>query len=250
MQLLKDRKASIVTDENMLATPLLLMCVDEFGTDFFQWEPEAFNLECKDAFGTDVPQVNRDKIWSLVTCLTTNLFYISLETFIPVCNVLNGSEAEFRYYDPVTGEEAAWGITEVMLNDPPEKGESPAARFSHEIKRFIGVTLSTEGITTPPPMLAPYVEYDRDPEDRVGVVIGPDENLLQMYQQRQSRERDRINSHVEQQLALLEQQIRQLPLRFGRTSQIDEYLQHARRALIESIQPEELASFRPTFSVL
>jgi len=250
MQLLKDRKASIMTDENMLATPLLLMCVDEFGTDFFQWESESFELECKDIFGTDLPQVNRDKIWSLVTCLTTNLFYVSLETFIPVCNVLNGAEAEFRYYDPVTGEEAAWGITEVILNDPPEKGESPSTRFSHEIKRFVGVTLSTEGITTPPPMLAPYAEYDRDPEEKVGLIIGPDESLLQMYQKRQTRERDRINSYVNQQLALLGQQIHQLPLRFGRTSQIDEYLQHARRALIESTRPEELATFQPALSVL
>ena len=76
------------------------------------------------------------------------------------CNALSGSEADFDNYDPVTGEEAAWGITEVLLIDAPEADDEPAShRFSHEIKRYIGMTLEAEGVTTPPALLKPFVEF-------------------------------------------------------------------------------------------
>ena len=113
--LIKDRVAALLTNEEMLATPLLVLCMDEFGTEFLEWEPETFDIEIQTRFGVQMPDSNRDKLWAMVTALTTNLFYVSLETFIPTCNMLNGSEADFDNYDPVTSEEAAWGIVEVSF---------------------------------------------------------------------------------------------------------------------------------------
>jgi len=236
----KDRLFNAVTDETMLGTSLLLICVDTFGLSFFDWEPETFDLDCKYAFGAELPQVNKDKIWALVTALTTNLFYISLETFMPICNALNDSQADFRAYDPVDSEEAAWGIIEVLLNDPPDKGEDVSVRFSHEIKRYVGLTLSSEGVTTPPRILAPFVEYNEDPEEKAGIELGPDETMLNMYEDRQSRERDDIESYISQRLDLLSAQIQQLPLQSGDTTRISEYLQQIRTAVTNSTQAEEL----------
>ena len=176
-----ERLAEIVTNEETLASTLLLACVDMFSTEFFDWETETFDIECRRAFGVELPDENRDKVWALVTALATNLFYVSLESFIPICNSLNGSEADFAHYDPITGEEAAWGITEVLLHDPAEKGENTGDRFTHEIKSYIALTLSSEGVTTPPSLLKPYTEYDRDPEEAAGAIVGPDEHMLNMY---------------------------------------------------------------------
>lgn len=243
----KDQLSDIVTDETMTGTALLLVCVDTFGLPFFEWEPETFDLDCKWAFGTELPQVNRDKIWSLVTALTTNLFYISLETFIPICNALNDSRADFRAYDPVDSEEAAWGIIEVLLNDAPEAGEDVTKRFSHEIKRYVGLTLTSEGVTTPPRVLAPFVEYDVDPEEEAGIEIGPDPDMVNMYEDRQAREREGIESYVRQRIALLTTQIQQLPLQHGSTKGIVEYLQQIQRAVTSS---EPTAESEPILSVL
>jgi len=238
----KDQLFNAVTDETMMGTSLLLICVDTFGISFFDWEPETFALDCKSAFGTELPQVNKDKIWSLVTALTTNLFYISLETFMPICNALSDSQADFRAYDPVDSEEAAWGIIEVLLNDPPDEDEDVAVRFSHEIKRYVGLTLSSEGVTTPPRVLAPFVEYDEDPEEKAGIEIGPDEAMLNMYEDRQARERDDIESYISQRLDLLTAQIQQLPLKSGDTTRISEYLQQIRTAVTNPTQAGELAT--------
>ena len=217
----KDQLTKIVSDEDMLATPLLVLCVDTFGTDFFDWEPTTFNLECAANFGVELADVNKDKVWALVTVLSTDLFYVSLESFIPIANSLNDSEADFEDYDPVTGEEAAWAITEANLVDPPENNADPGERFGHDIKRYIGVTLKTEGVTTPPPSLVPYVEYDRDPEEQVGISGGPDPDFVSMYETRQTNERAEIERYVKERMALLYQQLRSLPLQHGNLTNLD-----------------------------
>lgn len=215
----------IVTDESLLATPLLVICVDTFGTDFFEWEPRTFDIESRAAFGADIPDVNRDKIWALVTVLTTDGVYKSLETFLPIANTLNGAEADFSQYDPVTGEEAAWALTEIFLNDPPEEGLPFAARFSHEIRRYIGITLQTEGITEPNGLLRQVAEFDKVTTTIVeGITMGADEAMFQMYEQRQAEQKAEIDSYVSEMTRLLIHQLQQLPLQSGSTRNLDQLL--------------------------
>jgi hypothetical protein len=237
----KDQLAATISNDESLATTLLVACLDEFGTDFFDWEPVTFDLEAKAAFGTEMPQSNRDKLWALVTALTTDSFYVSLESFLPICNSLNGAEANFKYYDPVTSEEAAWAITEVMLNDPPKQDMDPSMRFSDEIKRYVGLTLRAEGITEPPPVLAPYAIIEEGLEDRAGAIIGPDESMLKMHSDRQQREKKEIEQYVNERLDQLGAQLQALPLRRGNTSGLLNYLQQARTAATEIAQAGESA---------
>lgn len=243
-QLRQPRLAAIVTNEATLATPLLVLAIDQFTTDFFDWEPTTFDIESRRAFGVEIPDVNRDKIWALVTVLSTDLFYKSLETFIPVCNSLNGSEADFDDYDPVTSEAAAWGVVETALVDPPVNA-SVGTRLSHEIRRYIGLTLQSEGVTTPPRSLKGVPEYDRDPEEETGIVIGPDESMLQMHEQRQRREREGIDDYVMAMLDDLTLQLQALPLLHGKTDRIQQTLQAVRANLTVPPTVEESAPVAP-----
>lgn len=223
--------AKILTDDNTLATPLLVLCVDRFGTEFFEWEPMTFDVETRSEFGIKIPGVNRDKIWALVTALTTDAFFKSLETFIPICNSLNGSRADFDNYDPVTSEEAAWGITEVILNDPPEVTLDKL--FSHEIRYYIGLTLKSEGVTTPPRVLKPFAEYDTNPEEEAGSIVGPDEGFVAMHAKRQKEESDGINEYVKYRMALIMQQLKSLPLREGDVSKgVPKMILEAQKVLV------------------
>lgn len=218
----------IMSDESMLATPLLVMCVDAFGTDFFNWEPRTFDIESRAAFGVDVPDVNRDRIWALVTALTTDGVYKSLETFLPVANTLNLAEADFLQYDPVTSEEAAWALTELVINDPPEGGVPFADRFSHEIRRYIGLTLQTEGVTSPSGLLGQVAEFSDDRIAKIeGITAGADESMFQMYMQRQAEQKAEIDDYVNQMFQLMIQQLQRLPLQSGSTKNLDQLLRQA-----------------------
>jgi hypothetical protein len=233
----KDEQAArILTNERMLATPLMVLCVDRFGTEFFEWEPSTFEIESRAQFGIEIPDLNRDKIWALVSSLVSDAFYKSLESFIPICNSLNGSIANFDDYDPVTGEEAAWGITEVVLNDPPE--DKLENLFSHEIKYYVGLTLKSEGVTTPPRVLIPFVEYDEDPEEQAGIAIGPDESFVAMHAKRQKEESEGITDYVRSRMELMMAQLRALPLQSGNVQTIPSLMSAAQKALVGLPKPE------------
>lgn len=224
----KDKLAGMLKDEETLATTLMVICLDTWGTEFFDWEPAAFDLELRGRYGTEMPRTNHDKLWGLVTAMTTNLFYISLESFIPIANALNGAEANFQYYDPVTSEEAAWAITEVLLNDAPAEGKDPAKQFSHEIKQYIGFSLRSEGVTNPPAVLKPYAEIPADLEERAGASMGPDESMVKMYTDRQARERNEINQYVNERIDQLGAQLQLLPLVNGDTAGLLDHLRQAK----------------------
>lgn len=237
-----EQAARILTDEAMLATPLVALCVDRFGTEFFDWEPMTFEIESRAQFGIEIPDENRDKIWALVSALTSDAFYKSLETFIPTCNALNGSIANFDDYDPVTGEEAAWGITEIVLNDPPT--EELDKLFSHEIRYYIGLTLKSEGVTAPPRVLVPFAEYDENPEEVAGAIIGPDEGFVAMHARRQKEEQAGITDYVVSRMALLMRQLQALPLRSGNVRAVPSLLTEAQRVLVGLQMPETAAQAR------
>lgn len=237
----KDKLAGMLKDEETLATTLMAICLDTWGTEFFDWEPAAFDLELRGTYGTDMPHINHDKLWGLVTAMTTNLFYISLESFIPIANALNGAEANFQYYDPVTSEEAAWAITEVLLNDAPAEGKDPAEQFSHEIKQYIGFSLRAEGVTNPPAVLKPYAEISEDLEERAGASIGPDEMMLKMYSDRQAKERTEIDQYVNDRIDQLGAQLQSLPLVNGDTAGLLDHLRQAKKGAIGLSQPAEPA---------
>ena len=137
-----------------MATTLVALLVDEFGTDAFAWEPETIRLQLRDVYGVDVPQVNMDKLLGLITALKTNLFYIDIDAFTHITNALNDSRSDFNTFDPVDPDEAAWAVTEVLLNDPPAPEENVNDRFSPEIRKYIGAILDQDKILQPPDQLA------------------------------------------------------------------------------------------------
>jgi hypothetical protein len=223
-QVIKTQLGNLINDEKMLATPLMVICTDEFGNEFWAWEPETFDIECKASFGVEMPAINRDKVWALVAVLTTDAFYKSLESFIPIVNALNSSGANFHQFDPATTEESAWAITEIFLNDPPEKSEQFEERFSHEVRRYIALTMTDEGLLEPPKILADIAEFENDPEAQAGAIIGPDEAMVQMVMTRQKAELAEINDYVQGQLRLMFEQLQAIPLRSGDAGDVAGYL--------------------------
>jgi len=146
----------LLLNEDTFATSLLAICIDNYGTDIFEWEPETLWNYLFEDFNVILPAINKDKLQALIVCYTTNLFYHSWEMFSHICNVLNGAEASFTTLDPVTAEEALWGIYEVAINT--QDGDSD--EFSDEIQRYLGIVLKHDGITNPPDALRVAITDD------------------------------------------------------------------------------------------
>ena len=153
----KSKLKEILQNTKSFGTSILAIFLDEFGTDLFQWEPETIRREAFDNYSATLPQVNQDKLWGLITAITTNQFYVSLEIFMATCSALSDDEPDFGVWTPSAPEELAWGVSEVLLNDPFDN-EHPNQEFSNEIEYYVGLILKQNGILEPPKILS-FAEY-------------------------------------------------------------------------------------------
>lgn len=219
-------------------TTLLVGLMDQFGTEMFDWEPDTLRMEIQGIWGVEPPMENMDKIWALVTLITTNLFYVSLEAFIHICNALNGQGSDFKNYDPATVEEMCYGIAEATLIDPPEKGDE----FSSEIITYMKGELEAEGFTTVPKMLKPYVGEGLVDQSSVEDVLVMDEIEAKSYWDGQAGKRADIEEYVRQRLQKLVDEIAILPLRNADAQGVEQFRQRASKALGVQTQQTTRAS--------
>ena len=82
--------ATLLADPDSFALTLITIFVDTYGMEALAWAPETVRLEIIDDFQVDLPQENFDKLMAAMHLSQTDEFYVSLPTFIEICNVLNG----------------------------------------------------------------------------------------------------------------------------------------------------------------
>jgi hypothetical protein len=211
-------------DPNTIASVLLTILVDRWGVEFFNWEPETLALQARSDFGADIPQNNRDKIWALVTYLTTDRFTKNLDLFTHVCNALSDSGADFQNYDPATVQEIAWCIAEISLLEPMEEELAP------EIKLYIDTALESEGFMQPPRILKQYVS-EPAPEDEVNSALAMDEIDFKAYWDGQALKRGQVDEYIRDRLHQLLQDVARLPLSNADDQARSQLLERAGKAL-------------------
>lgn len=212
------------------ATPLLVLCLDRFPEMLGQdgespWAPETVRLECQAEFQATLPDYNLDKIMALMTVLTSDLFFVNLPSFIQLCNVLSGDTFDPAVFDPATCAEMAWGITEVLLLEPPDSDEP----FSDEIRRYIGAMLVEEGFHAPPDVLriAIFDEARGDPLN----VWSDDPELYQMGFAVQQEKKADVEALLRDNVMELSLQLKSLPLENGSTEALMQKWQNGLRSL-------------------
>lgn len=231
-----------LTDPDAIGSVLLIGLLDEYGTEMLTWEPQTLDLEVKHDWKVAIPQVNKDKVWALVTELTTNLFYSSLDAFTHICNSLNGSGADFLNYDFADVQEMCWTLAEVQLLDPPDEGES----FNEEIRSYMGERLKAEAFERVPKILKPYVEApDRD--EAIDGVLTEDAIDAKMFWDGQMRKVLEVDQFVRQRLHKLFVDLSTLPLENADSEAMKATLERAGRVLAGQSQQtaQEEESVRP-----
>jgi len=229
--------SAFLLDPEVPATVLLVGLLDEFGTEMFDWEPDTLNLEIRDKWKVEVPQVNRDKIWALITAITTDLFLSSFEGFTNICNSLAGSGASFQVYDPATVQEMAWAISEITLVAPLEKDE----RFNKEILIYMEERLKLEGFSKPPRILASFVT-DLDDETRVNESLSMDGIDFKAYWDSQVLKRLEVDEMVRTGLLAMLRMLGQLEFTSVDQKALRELTQRAEKALAEQSQATQAAA--------
>jgi hypothetical protein len=216
-------------DPDTAATVLLIILIDRWGTEFFDWEPQTVDLQTEADFGAVMPQTNKDKVWALITYLTTDRFTHNLDLFVHTCNALSDSGADFQNYDPADVQEIAWCLAEASLLEPMTEPLSP------EITAYIGARLDEEGFSQPPRILAQYAP-EPVPESDVDETLAMDEIDFKSYWDGQALKRGQVDEHIRLRLHQLLQDVADLPLSNADDEARRQLLARAGKALAEQSQ--------------
>lgn len=229
--------AGMLSDKESIGTTLLIGLMDRFGTEMLNWAPETLTKEVHSEFGVMIPAVNQDKLNALVTCLTTDMFYSNLDVFLQTCRSLSGTEAEFETFDPADSHEMAWGITEISLVDPPEKTD----RFNDEIRSYIGLKLTDEGLTSPPMVLKSFADMPDLTQD-INDSLDGDGIEAKAYWSSQQETKIAIEVFVASRLQRLAESLNQLPLQSAQPGSQQEFLRRVQTILSTQASSAQRAS--------
>jgi len=132
------------------ATVLLAVLSRHFGSfDWFDWEPDVLYQEVLDDFGVKMPADIRDKIWALVSALTTDSFYRDPMFFNHVADALGGGPTNMDHFSPASIEDMAWAVVEVGMNDLDDQDEQD---FTPEVQIYVGALLKQQGLGAVAPL--------------------------------------------------------------------------------------------------
>jgi len=144
------RKAILSGEKESYGTVLVAVLCKHFDSmEWFDWEPQVLSDAVKDEFGVEMPPVVRDRIWALVSALTTDFFWTDAVFMNHVANALSGGPTNMLDLEPAEAEEIAWAIIEVGMSDLEDNEEPPV---SPEIQAYVGATLKRDRLPPIPPM--------------------------------------------------------------------------------------------------
>jgi hypothetical protein len=220
------RFAQLMADKESFATTLFFICADSWGLDFTEWEPESLILEAKRQWKVDLPAINRDKIWALVTYLTTDKFYTSLDGFLAICHALNNVHSSFQMFSPARVSEMAWALAETTLFSTPEKDD----KFNEEIVSYAELRLKEEGFSSPPRMLREFRIPSAD-ESNINTTLEAEGIDYKAHWDGQQRKRLEVENDVGLRLMAMVQQLAQLPLQHAKPGALQSLLERAQSTL-------------------
>jgi hypothetical protein len=216
--------SKMVTNEETMATPLLLVFADTFEDEFpadendenespFDWDPATILQEMEEHFG-DLPQGNFDRLMMAIAISKTDRFYHDLDFFLKACNVLAGHPLNPDHFDPAHAFECAWGIVEGCLIEPPEHPDSP---FSEEIVSYMARMLDEEGIVHPPGLLQ-LKDRSQNLVTKIQETFADDPETYDHIVRTQQDKIRLLNEGLRDRMSEYSAQMEQLPLKHGDTS--------------------------------
>ena len=197
------RKAFLSGEKPAFATALFLLLSDHFGNlEWMDWEPDVLGQEVEDDFGVKMPPDVRDKIWALVSTLTTDRFYRDPLFFNHVCNALSDEPLSMMVWEPAELDEIAWALIEIGMVDLDKEEDF---EFSPEVLAYIAELLRKQGVE-------PFGPFDFIPDLSIPFPMADDPGMVAQRQLETEAFQAALVSDLEQGVQELHAQIADLQI--------------------------------------
>jgi hypothetical protein len=130
---------------------LLVAALDDFTTEFLEWEPETIEMELRERYGATPSRGTLDRLGAARGLLSSNIFYKDMASFNIVCRCLNFRSMLPGNFVPADLHDIMWGVTEAdILLGGTDGGDT---EFAPSLRLYVGKLLEEQGILDPPRLL-------------------------------------------------------------------------------------------------
>lgn len=131
-------RQNLLQSPDTLATVLHAILRDKYGDEWYGFDQLSIMMDLQADFRCDPCPAAMDRIGAIQTLMTGDAFFNRIDAFMGVCNSFSSGQPFFGAFDPVTVEEAAWGIAEAGMN-------RDMLPFSPTIRQYCRVVLKQNG---------------------------------------------------------------------------------------------------------
>jgi hypothetical protein len=202
-------------DPSLFCSSVLILLIDNFGTEVLDWEPETIYMELEEVFKVKMNNLLADKINASCSLLSSDLYHKSLEAFTTINSAFSFKSVSAKEFNFSTLEDVMWGVSEARMLEGPELYD--AAGFSHDISRYTAELLSVEGISKPPDILK-FSEFNPTELDQRDITLAGDGMAAEAYWRRQEEERAKLEEMATKNMQELIKEVQELPLKNGEAS--------------------------------
>lgn len=170
-------RQGLIQSPNTLATVAHAIMRDRFGDEWYWWDPLTVMLELQAEFKTDPCPEFMDRVSAMQVLMTGDSFFRRIDSFMGVCNAFSSGDPFFGSFDPVTAEEAAWGVAEAGMN-------RDMLEFSPTIRKYCQTVLRENGYGDGDDLPAFRAVFDGPiglPDVRAGMVSAENGAALREY---------------------------------------------------------------------
>lgn len=207
--MIDDRIKEAFENPRTYCSGIMLLLIDRFGSEVLDWEPATIEMELS-ALGIRMNQLLSDKINAGLALIGTDLYFKSIDGFNAVNTAFSLKPVDTRAFRPLSLDDIMWGVTEAKFLLGP--ADYDLQEYGHDIALYTGLSLSVEGITNPPAMLA-FAEFDAGEIDKRDQALMNDLPFAEAYWQRQEQARKELNDAASIKLTDLLKQLQDLPLK-------------------------------------
>jgi len=147
---------------------LSIKLMDQYGTDWFAWEPETLWKEIMDDFrAPSISDHVKSKIQAVKTIHISDWCFTKWEVFCPIIQALNNNIPDFEILRRPTVSQLFAGVDMMTFvrNDVP---------FSQEVQQFCAASLLDAGVTCAPQPVAFCQDEIVDIQKERGIPVDPD----------------------------------------------------------------------------
>jgi hypothetical protein len=134
----KHARKEAVESPQTFATVLNAVIRNQYGEEVYEWDPLTTYLDLRADLHAEMAPEAIDRWGAMQVIMTTDAFFTRLDAFMSVCSTLTMGQPFFQLLDPVTVEEAAWGIVEVSLN-------RELLPFGYQVQQYLRLILKQDG---------------------------------------------------------------------------------------------------------